>query len=173
MKRTLGLVGLTLTTFLNKVSMATSETTTSSEATEHICEEILECANDWEYFNRLACTCLSTLTCGTSNQCPEGAAISPDSFCECKSTDYIRGLFPQWATEANIKDSEDFKTAILITEKPDDFFKAAKDSSIVSEKNYSYLTVERELRGCPGYLSATSISASFAALALGLALIAQ
>ena len=168
MKLTLGL-GLAM--LLSEVCMA-SETTTTMQ--EHACEEIAECANDWEYFNRLACTCLSTLTCGTQqSECPEGEAISPDSFCECKSTEYIRGLYPEWATEDDIKDSQDFKTAILITERPEDFFKAAEDGNEVSEKDYSYLTVERELRGCPGYLSATTVAASITALAISVTLIAQ
>ena len=60
------------------------------------------CSDD-QYFNSLACKCFNYAMCEIG--CPMGTRVSPDAYCSCETDAYIRGLFPEWASDMQIKDS--------------------------------------------------------------------
>ena len=75
-------------------------TNAKSIAKEFVCDQTLQCESPFT-FEKLSCKCLTKMAC--KKGCPRGMRISPDSTCTCQDGDYIRALFPDAATDAQIE----------------------------------------------------------------------
>jgi len=59
--------------------------------------------DDGMYFNALACQCFSPIKCML--MCPESQDLHPARGCDCVSKEEIRDLYPDWATDEDINQS--------------------------------------------------------------------